>query len=212
MTIDGSLESGTPSALNIAGSQLLVRQTGAANNANTLQFTDADIRVIGGDAVFDIANENVDPTGFGTIAMSANSGITASNTAVESIFTQLDYTNLQLDGSLNVGSERDIKFLGYSLLVNETTEVPAEVAEKIDQAVADIINETVTDSAQAVSDDIQSETVAAVESSPNVNVALNEMFSDCKKSDTEDSRCKVKDEISRFLGRFLMGGSMPKTN
>jgi filamentous hemagglutinin family protein len=212
MTIDGSLESGTPSALNITGSQLLVRQTGAANNANTLQFTDADIRVIGGDAVFDIANKNTDPTGFGIIAMSANSGITASNTAAESIFTQLDYTSLQLDGSLNVGSERDIKFLGYSSVENEITEVPAEVVEEINQAVADIINETMTDSAQAVSDDIQSETVAAVESSPNVNVALNEMFSDCKKSDTEDSRCKVKDEISRFLGRFLMGGSMPKTN
>jgi filamentous hemagglutinin family protein len=212
MTIDGSLEAGTPSALNISGSQLLVRQTGAANNANTLQFTDTNIRVIGGDAVFDIANENTNPAGFGTIVMSANSEITASNAAAESIFIQLDYTNLQLDGSLHVGSERDIKFLGYSSAVSETIEVPTEVAEKVDQAVADIINETVTDSAQTVSDEIQSETVEAVESSPNVNVALNEMFSDCKKSDTEDSRCKVKDEISRFLGRFLMGGSMPKTN
>jgi filamentous hemagglutinin family protein len=212
MTIDGSLESGTPNALNMAGSQLLVRQTGVANNANILQFTDADIRVIGGDAVFDIANENADPTGFGTIAMSANSGITASNTAAESIFIQLDFTSLQLDGTLNIGAERDISFFGYNPVVSEIDEVPAEVAEQIDQVVADIINEALTDSAQSVSDDIQSETVAAVESSPNVNVALNEMFSGCQKSDAEDSRCKVKDEISRFLGRFLMGGSMPKTN
>jgi hypothetical protein len=104
MIIDGSLESGTPSALNIPGSQLLVRQTGAASNANTLQFTDADVRIIGGNAVFDIANENTDPTGYGTIALSANSGITASNSGVESVFTQPDFTSLQLAGSVNIAS------------------------------------------------------------------------------------------------------------
>ena len=86
-----------------------------------------------------------------------------------------------------------------------------ELDDQIDQGISDAINDSVKEGQQVVVDEIQEETVAAVESSPNVNFALNEMFSGCREGNARDTRCKVKEEISRFLGRFLIGGSMPKT-
>ena len=77
--------------------------------------------------------------------------------------------------------------------------------------MSDVINGSVGESDQIAAEGIQDETVAAVESTPNVNLALNEMFSGCRQSNEQESRCKVKEEISRFLGRFLIGGSMPKS-
>ncbi len=218
ITVDGSLEAGTPSLLDVAGSQLLVRQTGPASDANGLQFNNTIIQVIGGDAVFDIANESSNPAAYGQITMAANSTITALNASGDSE-SEITYADLQLDGSLNVAQNRGVVFSGYTL--NEAAvDVPdvtipdapdVAIEDQVEQVLADVINETVGDAAQSVASEIQEETVATVESSPNVNFALNEMFSGCKEANREDSRCKVKDEISRFLGRFLMGGSMPKT-
>lgn len=209
MTIDGSLESGTPSELNVTGSQLLVRQTGGQNASNLLSFNGSEIDVIGGDAVFDIANDTNNISGFGDITMSSDSRITASNVSTDSTYSAITYVDGAILGTLNVAAGRNINMVGLSQV--EIEELPTEVIDQIDQVVSDVIKDSVGDAGQSVAEDIQEETVSAIESSPNVNVALNEMFSGCRQSNSEDSRCQMKSEISRFLGRFLMGGSMPKT-
>jgi hypothetical protein len=221
MLIDGSLEAGTPSAaiMNVTDSQLILRQTGPNNSSNVLELDDADLTITGGNAVFDIANNTGDPTGFGSIVDTSNTMIKVLNTASDTSLSQPSYDGLPLNGSLNVAANRGIVFDGYNLASTEPVEpVEPEVEiefdeeqnEQIKDAVADIINETNEDTAQAVTNDIQEETVGAIESSPNVNFALNATYGNCQDSNKDDPRCKMKDEMSRFLGQFLMGGSMIK--
>jgi len=214
LQLDGSLESGTPSSLNVADSQLIVRQTGASSNSNTLEFDDADILVIGGDMVFDITNESGDASGNGTIQTSNNTTLSAINNSGDSNLSQPSYSGLTLDGNLSIADSREIVFSGYNL--SETVAIPdsevvdEDINEQINDALADIINETVENSAQSITNDIQEETVNAVESSPNMNFALNATYGDCQGNKENDPKCKLKDEMSRFLGQFLMGGSMIK--
>jgi len=112
-----------------------------------------------------------------------------------------------------VATGRAIGFNGYNLAIAEPEPEPEpdnEINDQINDAVADVINETVEDSGQTVTNDIQEETVDSVESTPNVNFALNATYGDCQASNKDDPRCRLKDEMSRFLGQFLMGGSMIK--
>lgn len=215
LQIDGSLENGTPDALNEENSQLLVRQTGPGNNNNALGFDDANIVVIGGDIVFDITNESGDAAGYGTIQTTSNTNMSALNSVSDTDLSALSYDGLTLQGNVNVAADRDIKFNGYLSSVSGAVQTPeseidAETNEQINDAVADVINETVEDSAQSIANDIQEETVNSVESSPNMNFALNATYGDCQGNKENDPRCKLKDEMSRFLGQFLMGGSMIK--
>ena len=213
MQIDGSLEAGTPGALDVANSQLIIRQTGASNISNTLQLDDANITVTGGDAIFDITNNTGNVTGYGDIQTSTNTAITVLNAAGDTPLTQPTYDGLSINGSLNVATGRAIGFNGYNLAIAEPEPEPEpdnEINDQINDAVADVINETVEDSGQTVTNDIQEETVDSVESTPNVNFALNATYGDCQASNKDDPRCRLKDEMSRFLGQFLMGGSMIK--
>jgi filamentous hemagglutinin family protein len=215
MQIDGSLEAGTPGALDVANSQLIIRQTGASNTSNTLQLDDANITVTGGDAIFDITNNTGNVTGYGDIQTSTNTAITVLNAAGDTPLTQPTYDGLSINGSLNVATGRAIGFNGYNLAIAEPEPEPEpepdnEINDQINDAVADVINETVEDSGQTVTNDIQEETVDSVESTPNVNFALNATYGDCQASNKDDPRCRLKDEMSRFLGQFLMGGSMIK--
>lgn len=214
LQIDGSLESGTPGSLNVADSQLIVRQTGASSNSNTLEFDDADILVIGGNMVFDITNETGNASGNGTIQTSNNTRLSALNNSGDSNLSQPSYEGLTLNGDLSIAASREIVFSGYNL--SETVAIPdpdpvdEDINEQINDALADIINETVENSAQSITNDIQEETVNSVESSPNMNFALNATYGDCQGNKENDPKCKLKDEMSRFLGQFLMGGSMIK--
>jgi len=161
--------------------------------------------------VLDITNNSGDFASAGELVVDAGAQVTAQNQLSDQV-SPIIYTGYTVDGNISASSGRTVNVVGISLLNDgpDDAVVDDELADDVEQAVSDAIKGAGDTTDQVVAEDIQNETVSSVESSPNVNFALNEMFSGCRQSNSQDSRCKVKEEISRFLGRFLIGGSMPK--
>jgi len=209
--LDSQLNSSGTSLLGMDANRLLMRQVGAASASNSFAINGSNISVLGGDVTFDITANTSNPAGYGSIQVSTDSVIRSLNALGEGVATLPPYDGLALEGTLQVGQGRNIVFQGYTLESDVPEIVEPDIEDQVDQSVSDAINDSVQDPVQETADNIQEETVSAVEDSPNVNFALNEMFSDCREGNERDAKCKVKEEISRFLGRFLIGGSMPKT-
>ncbi len=208
ISANGSIESAVNSLMPVTNAQIMFRQEGAAHVNNQLLIGGAatTINTIGGDVVLDIGAGTSNIAAAGSINLESSAVILARNTATDPV-QNLTYTEYSPAATIQASIGRTVTIMGYT---HSATDPSLVVDNETDQALEDAINGAVGSDDQGVAEDIQNETVAA-ESSPNVNVALNEMFSGCRQAENEDKRCQVKDEIERFLGRFLMGGSMPKT-
>ncbi len=209
ISANGSIESGVNTLMPVANTQIMFRQKGAADVNNQLHIGGVAtiIDAIGGDVVLDISDGAPNTATAGTISLESSALIMARNTATDPVLN-LTYTEYSPAATIQASAGRTVKIMGYT---DTALDPSQDIDDKTDQALEDAINGAVGNDDQNVATDIQNETVATAESSPNVNVALNEMFSGCRQAENEDKRCQVKDEIGRFLGRFLMGGSMPKT-
>jgi len=212
ITANGTVESAVSGLNPYADAQVVIRQQGALNAGNSLQLGGlANISAIGGDVVLDITNNSGDFASAGELVVDTGAQVTAQNQLSDQV-SPVIYTGYTVDGIISASSGRTVNVVGVSLLDDGPgdAEVDGDLVDDVEQAVSDAIKGAGDTIDQVVAEDIQNETVSSVESSPNVNFALNEMFSGCRQGNSQDSRCKVKEEISRFLGRFLIGGSMPK--
>ncbi len=211
--IANGTQEGAVSGLNpYASAQVVIRQQGALNVGNSLRLGNlANISAVGGDVVLDITNNSGDFANSGELFVDSGAQVTARNQLSDQL-APIIYTGYTADGIISASSGRTVNVVGVSLIGDAPVDAVADeaLADEVEQAVTDAIKGAGDAIDQVVAEDIQNETVSSVESSPNVNFALNEMFSGCRQGNSQDSRCKVKEEISRFLGRFLIGGSMPK--
>ncbi len=216
---DGSLELSSSLINPYASAQVVVRQEGALQAGNVLQISAAaSVNAIGGDVVLDITNDSGDFIGAGSLAIDLGARVESRDQLSDTVLP-VTYSGYVPAGDVSASDARTVNIVGLVLepdtpIVMDPIEdevLDEDLVSEVEQALKDAVKDVAGTTDQAVATEVQQETVAAVESSPNVNFALNEMFSECKDANQDDSRCKVKDEISRFLGRFLMGGSMPKT-
>ncbi len=214
ITANGATETSNSNINPYANAQVVIRQQGAIASANNLQIgSAASISAIGGDVVLDITNNSGDFANSGSLVVENSAQVVARDQLSDQI-SPVIYTGYTATGNISASTGRTVNVVGLTL-VGDTTDpiedpVTEQVVDDVDQALSDAVNDVADNSGQITAEEIQNESVSSVESSPNVNFALNEMFSGCRQGNEQDSRCKVKEEISRFLGRFLIGGSMPK--
>ena len=196
-----SITSGLPqdSSNSYAGLLVLENQgSGVLTLAAGTQLTST-----GGDVVLDILGSEGN---YSAMVMGSGSAINALNAPADSS-TAID-SAAPYASQLLAASGRTIY-----LLPDESNPpiVPGpDINEIIDEALTGAEETQIQDqpAGNSAAEEIISSTQQSLDNNPNLSFAMEAIFNRCTQQNSD--KCELKKELSRFLGQYLIGGSMPK--
>ncbi|MCP5325211.1 MAG: hypothetical protein H7A09_02650 [Oceanospirillaceae bacterium] len=157
----------------------------------------------GGDIVLDILGTEGN---YSAMVMGSGSAINALNTPADST-TAID-SAAPYASQLLAASGRTIYLLPDAS--NPPITPGPDINDVIDEALSGAEETQIQDqpAGNSAAEEIISSTQESLDNNPNISFAMETIFNRCTRQNSD--KCELKKELSRFLGQYLIGGSMPK--